>query len=430
MGMDILLTIYSLIAALIVLINPVWGTCAYVGMLFIRPNEMVDGIPIPSIPIMIMLMAISYLHHRPRSLSTPPGPKIKSVKIFLIMTALCFVHLLLFRRWAITQYILDETAPTFLILVYYLQHLSTIERLHTATMSLTYSMGFVVSRPLYIHFFEKQAPRMVKNVFGEKVISYGKLYDEYHLEQRLQGRYNTTWGNANDFGMITNMAVPGALYLLLQTGSKLKKIIGALLLSMFGCVIILTGSRGSQLQFAVNLWMILVGGKRKILGVILLLIAVVGVLIVLPRFAPQREDSAASANSRTALLYTAWDLFKYRPITGIGFYCFEDYSKGKQPPHNVYAQALAETGIIGGAIFFSLVFFLRRETNVAVKYYETEGTLSQALLARCIGGLQFSFFIFILFSNQFMRFTFTLVNAACLALILAMRRDIAAKKAS
>jgi hypothetical protein len=43
-------------------------------------------------------------------------------------------------------------------------------------------------------------------------------------------------------------------------------------------------------------------------------------------------------------------------------------------------------------------------------------------LARCIGGLQFSFFVFLLFSNQFMKFTFALIMTPCVALYVAMMR--------
>ncbi len=90
-------------------------------------------------------------------------------------------------------------------------------------------------------------------------------------------------------------------------------------------------------------------------------------------------------------------------------------------PHNVYVQALAETGLVGALIFFPLMFYLRRETSRAVKHFNRSGAdPPAALLATCIGALQFSYSIFILFSNQFMSYRFGLVMTMAMGLYRAM----------
>jgi O-antigen ligase len=422
--MGILVTILSAAAVFVCFINPVYGTCAYAVVNIVRPNEHYEGVLFPVIPAMIVAMALSYLLHMGRKLPKPQGPPSRAAPLIVIMMCMLALHLLIGRRELLVQWILSEYAPVILLLLFSMRHLSTPDRIRRYFTSIMGGACITAGQACFIHFFMKGPPRKVTNWWGDEVIGYGELWDSYHLYAgRLQGKEGGTFENANDLGMVANWAIPGALYYLRKKGGLLMKLVAGALLAMLGTTLFLTGSRGGQLQLGITLWMVLVGGKRKVLGVILLVVAIVGALLVLPKLMPQRDDTAESVGERLELAKEGVRLFTWRPIFGVGFYNFPEVAFKSLFPHNVYLQALAETGIVGALIFFPMIFFVRRETARAVKYFERETDTNLGLLARCIGGLQFSYLIFLLFSNQFMRFTFALVMTPCLALYAAMLRD-------
>ncbi len=424
--MGIVATILVGLGAILCFVRPVAGFCAYLATIIIRPNEQFDGVLIPGIPIMIVAAGLGYVVHLSRALPRLGPPRSKSVPLLLGMTAFLFLHLLIFHRETIVDWILSDVAQIVLLLLFLTRHLSTPERLSAHVTTVTASCSVVVAIPFFVHFFFKGPRKMVKGVE-----SYGALWDLYHLEvsNRLMGKKQLTWGNSNELAMLCNWAIAGALYHLRKKGSKLVKLAALGLLGMLGGALMLTGSRSAQLQLGITLWMIFVGGKRKALGIVLLLVAMVGIVVVLPKLAPARADADASARERQMVLSAAVQMFKENPVLGIGFTSFPERSPRKLHAHNVYMQCLAETGLLGAAIFFPLMFFLRRETSRAVKHFERGSDANMALLGRCIGAVQFGYSIFIFFSNQFMRFTFAIPMIAGLGLHAAMRRDLARKAA-
>src|SRR5207244_3338596 len=88
---------------------------------------------------------------------------------------------------------------------------------------------------------------------------------------------------------------------------------------------------------------------------------------------PSHAMSSVGSDAATRLLLwdTAWNLFKQSPIAGVGWgnfvMLYGDYLKVSWIPpeefdvHNIYLQLLAETGVIGFAIFFSLMFLAGRQ---------------------------------------------------------------------
>lgn len=423
--MGILATAVVALAALACFLKPTWGFLGYVALLLIRPNELVEGVLVPAMPVMILAIGGGYILNVGRTLPYPAGaPKPKTIPLMIGMMVMLLLHLLVFRRHLLVDWILVEFASVIMLLLYAARHMSTIDRVRGYFSTIMASASTVAGVSFLVHFLTKGKKMMVKNKTGDLVESYGKLWDSFHLHGswRLMGKANGMWGNSNDLGMLVNLAVPGVIYYLRRKGGKIWKLPALALLGMLGAVLMLTGSRGGQLQLGVTFWMIFVGGKRKALGVIMLLVAMVGILFVLPKLAPERKDSAASADERKLLLEAGVQMFKRNPIIGLGFQSFPENSFRSLMAHNVYMQCLAETGLVGAAVFFPLVFLLRRDTSRAVKYFEAKGDWNQGLLARCIGAVQFSFTVFMFFSNQFMRFTFALPMTAAIALQIAAHR--------
>ena len=424
--MGILSTIFSAFAAIACLINPVWGFCAYVATLIIRPNEQFEGVLLPATVLMTMAIGIAFLFHLGRKIEWPAGTKSKAAPLMVAMLILLAIHLLLWRTNELIDWMTSEFAPVLLILLFATGHMATPKRLQAVFTTVMFSASTVAGIPFFVHFFYKGRGRLVKHRRYGEIMSYGQLWDAYHGPNgRLQGKQKGMWGNSNDLGMVANWAIPGALFYLRRKGGTLAKIFCLLLLCMLLGVVMLTGSRGSQLQLGITLWMVFVGGKRKVLGLFMLAVALAGILVVLPRISPERADAAASSGERQALLGAGITMFKWKPFFGVGFNSFEENAFHRHAAHNVYLQCLAETGLLGSSIFFPLIFFLRRETGKGVKHFDKGGDPNMAALARSIGALQFSFSVFILFSNQFMRFTFALVMVLGIVLYKVMQRDTA-----
>ncbi len=424
------------IAAIVCLVNPVAGLCSYLITIIIRPNEWIEGIKIPAIPAMIVMMSMSYMVHMGRILPLPEFEDVKplrSGKLLVAMVVLVVLHFIVFPSgYPLIAYILGEGAPTILLLVYFTRHINTPDRLQWTLSCITGASLFMGANAGYVHFYRKGAPEWAETEMGVRYLGYGEPWNSYHLNgMRLQGHENGIWSNPNDFGMLINWGILGCLFYLRRQGSKLLKLAAMGAMAFLAGILFLTGSRGGQLQLGINLWMVLVGGKRKMLGIFLLVIALVGALVVLPRLSPERSDSSASKDERTELLMAAYRMFKMYPIYGCGFIRFPQLNDFKTLfPHNVYAQVLAEMGIIGGLVFFSLIWVLRKEASAAVKWFQKFAPFNQAHLATCVGALQLSYSVFILFSNQLMRYTFAMVMTMAMALYNIYLHSRAAQEAA
>lgn len=181
------------------------------------------------------------------------------------------------------------------------------------------------------------------------------------------------WVNRNGFANTLALLFPIAFFLARETKSKALKWLGYT--AAFWCIIgvILTYSRGGFLALMTSLLFVFLYEKRK--GMFLV-IGILMVAAILPRLSDKyinriesietyEEDD--SAMGRVATNYAAINMFKGRPLLGVGAgnynyvvydYTPEEYRKwvfeGKSV-HNIMLQILSETGIIGFTIFCLLI---------------------------------------------------------------------------
>jgi O-antigen ligase len=426
--MGILFTALCAIGVLVCFINPVYAACSFVIAIIFRANENVQGVMFPVIPAMIIITGLAYFIHMHKTVPRPEGTRLTSVPLLVAMLGLLALHQLIWHRDELIPWILGDVAPIVLMFLFAVRFMGTPSRLHAFYSAFGAGSVLIGAQAFLVHFLFKQPMSMFRDQYGYMVVSHGELWDSYHFYHdrdlpekygyRLMGRATGTWGNANDLAMICNWGISVAIYYFRRKGSKLLRLAGVGVAMMLVTTIILTGSRGNLVQLGIILWTIFVGGKRKALGIALLVIAVVGVLVVLPRLAPQRTDEDASRDERTQLLIDNIRMFVHSPIKGVGYNNSQEGAFKPLLPHNVYVQCLSETGLIGSAIFFSMIFFFRRDTSRAVKYFNAAGDHHLEALARCISGMHFAFLIFMLFTNQFMRFTYGIVMALGVALHL------------
>ncbi len=65
-----------------------------------------------------------------------------------------------------------------------------------------------------------------------------------------------------------------------------------------------------------------------------------------------------SSENRLLIWEQSVDLFKTTPVFGIGFGVFRHLGFNLKDTHNIYLKILAEQGIVGIGIFFTLIFML------------------------------------------------------------------------
>jgi len=153
----------------------------------------------------------------------------------------------------------------------------------------------------------------------------------------------------------------------------------ALLICLF-----LALSRGAWIGFIFGLLFIIIFGERRIAFILLFLILISTSL--LPFLSQSKKAvlvgrlnySDAGGYQRKILNRIGWDMWKERPIFGLGLgtfmYNFErfnydkkTYSYGPTYAHNCYMQMLAETGILGLGAFMWVIIALFKKSLKIIK---------------------------------------------------------------
>ena len=195
--------------------------------------------------------------------------------------------------------------------------------------------------------------------------------------------WNHAYENPNDLAAFTLLQLGFALALFIREPKgwpKLAALAGIVLLPV---VIFLTQSRGALLALIAAAGMLVLMQRRK--GRALMAVAAVAIVagIAAPESAWKRfggmlkltsastiaeADEEGSAAQRFAILKVAADVFKSDPISGVGFRAYAK-AHGRQAPisglqreaggekdaHNTYMRVLAETGIVGAALYLAML---------------------------------------------------------------------------
>lgn len=221
----------------------------------------------------------------------------------------------------------------------------------------------------------------VVSVFGilQQLTFNGKLY--WFRELRYGGIPFGPYVNRNHFAGLMELVIPPGLAALVLGKVRRDRWTLAGLFCLFPIgALFFSASRGGIVSFIVQLgWLgILVwtrrGQKRAVLAggaVVLLaalLVAWLGVGKVLERFAPY-QPLEVTQSKRVSMARDTWRIFMDHRWVGTGLGTLEDvYPKyeslydGKivNHAHNDYLEALAETGLAGGACYAWFLFLLLR----------------------------------------------------------------------
>ncbi len=156
-------------------------------------------------------------------------------------------------------------------------------------------------------------------------------------------------------------AVAAWICMLFLMGSKRLKII-----ILFGCVIAFIGLLIVVLFVRQGIWHY--QGSNRLIA------SVYGLL--------QGQDIT---NGRSELYALAWSLFCEHPLFGIGWGQYRFYAQAILPQitnvHNIYLQLLCETGIVGGFILLSALFYLLKELYKKNKIAIKNGTMEYTVFS-------------------------------------------------
>jgi len=165
-----------------------------------------------------------------------------------------------------------------------------------------------------------------------------------------QIRYLGFLNDPNDLGMLLVFALPVIAFLHFDTSNKVVRLIYLLVFILHVFALYLTNSRGTMLSGIVILAVALqlkYGGFRSLVfgGILLSLIV---------SFAPSRMGGAVDQSSmdRIYAWYEGYQMFKWRPVFGIGQGRFLEYHP--KTAHNSWVLALSELGLFGYYFWFSL----------------------------------------------------------------------------
>lgn len=222
-------------------------------------------------------------------------------------------------------------------------------------------------------------------------------------EPVVQVRYIGFFNDPNDMGMVLLFSIPLILYFLTQAPGNFKKALwlGVLALHLYG--IYLTNSRGTLVALLATGGLYGLYRYGGIKAVIIAAILGPAVLAVMPsRFSVSGDSSSME---RISAWHEGMQLFKWKPVLGVGRGRFEEYHN--KTAHNSWVLAFSELGLFGYYFWMSILihsifqtwwiylyFNKRVQSNVPLSHVESkERAMAFTLTFAIIGTLLSAFFI-------------------------------------
>jgi putative inorganic carbon (HCO3(-)) transporter len=226
---------------------------------------------------------------------------------------------------------------------------------------------------------------------------------------------------------------------------------GVRLLAAFSCAfcaysLLMTLSRGALIGTTVALVtaVVIAGRRRRAKLALGAVVAAACVVVYFAAFAPaaarERVTNAGDGSGRVDIWAVGWRMFEDRPFQGVGVGNFRtstvDYLlqpgvirrseiivDDQKVAHNIYLQLLAETGVLGLALFAGIIAFALSCGLLAARTFERRGDRSMSALTRGVlvglaGVLAASFFSSAIFLKPLW-----LILALCPALLTLAQRQ-------
>ena len=223
----------------------------------------------------------------------------------------------------------------------------------------------------------KNEVRLLLVMMGLSVLVVNRSYfgtlngrDLSHFSYEVRDAGPLGYAGVNGLAAFEAMLASMLLGILVFTRQKLAKVGILLIIATCTYCLLFSFSRGGYVGLLVGLVTVGLFKSRWLLAVAAVL--VIGWQTLLPvavqeRIAMTTEEAGdgkmldSSAQSRIDLWEDAMVLFKQNPVTGTGFQTYHSmWRLGYADTHNYYVKVLAETGIVGFALFLLLLWKLFR----------------------------------------------------------------------
>jgi putative inorganic carbon (HCO3(-)) transporter len=274
-----------------------------------------------------------------------------------------------------------------LVFYYFTAMLTTDKkRLKQLLWVFTLCQSFRVLEPVYLH--------LTQGYWG----SMASMANWEYLE-RLAGAPNDTI-NPNGLAFVVLTVLPFAHYI--WTSSKLGTLLYAAALPLWLYALTLTGSRSGMVGLVVVFGVIWIYSQRK---VALALLLVIGTASAIPYLSADQLDRYVSIyDSHTKNAGTAegrvdgWALdfgaAMRRPLLGHGLGTSLEvnahFTGRAQPSHNIYLEALQETGVVGLLLFCALMWTILMSVRTALTEISAASSPDQFLVRLCRALLTFT----------------------------------------
>jgi putative inorganic carbon (HCO3(-)) transporter len=316
----------------------------YLALVLIRPQDypaLVDSIGVPLLPIALIVAALFWLLSGRKRFD---APQYLLLLLFFIVLMLSNVA----NGWfggALDQ--MSKFAPTVLAFVVLANAADSPRRVR-----IIMGMFTVCATVLALHGIEQS--------------QLGVGWTGIGMSQETRIQYVGIFNDPNDLGLLFVMCLPMAVYLAMRGGlfgfAKLFWLAASGIL-LYG--IYLTDSRGTLLATLVVLGIYVWWRRGVITAGVLGAIALVG-LMALPSSRMQELDvSEASAAGRVDSWYEGMQMFRQNPVLGVGADMYTDINP--LTAHNSFVLVLAETGIIGFALWIAFIGYCFRMMLVAIR---------------------------------------------------------------
>jgi len=224
----------------------------------------------------------------------------------------------------------------------------------------------------------EQIRLMQAYVLGTFVSGIDTVYLSISHQESAYQRYAGGGLNADDLGLIMALSIPVSYYLLIHNKGPMAWVY-RLQLALAGTAILLSAARGSFLAVVVALSIVpwtygRLSWQKRIAILLTASLLVCGALVFVPSTSWERlstipnEFTQGTLTGRTIIWKAGWEVFREHPFLGVGANSFRVMvsrvltipinmaSLGVTPvAHNTFLSVLVEQGIIGFALFCSLL---------------------------------------------------------------------------
>ena len=314
-------------------------TAVYLGLIYVRPNELIVGweeVPLVMTASVIAapLLGWSVIQGQGRVVEMPQDRLLFGLWFAIVVSNLAAGYLegglngLTGFAQVVFQYALIRTA------------VRTMPRLRGIIALLTAFMLF--------HAFSGIQQWNTGVGFG----GIEPMFTDGAMRIRSVGIFN----DPNDLALSMLIVIPFLFVTIVNDAAGwTARIVSLAVLVPMMMAFLYTNSRGGVLGLAAAL--AIIGWRRygKRVGPLVIVASLAGVVAVGPSRMGEMDAEEDSAQGRIQAWSEGLQMLKDRPLTGVGYGRFTEYHA--LVAHNSFVQVLAELGLLGGAAFIGIVFW-------------------------------------------------------------------------